>query len=426
MSEKESVHSQVSEEFTEIVSNTPHWILKWGLFCLFSVFFLLFILSWFVKYPYIITARFRLVSTSHPQVITTHNSGRLRELKIIDGARVQDNQVLGYLESTANANDVIKLNKDLHNLYFLLSSTKQELRMESDFLQNYQLGDLQKNYEVFHKNLVDFTSTFKSGYYQNQRDVIYREILQMQKLKSNLSEQKTMKERDMSISQERLSIQKKLLEKKIISVSELRNEESNYITKSLPYKESSSSLINLDLSILTKKRELLEVEQLMNSSRENLIQSTKSLLSDIEKWSAEFVIKAQSTGNIIFINPIQNGQYIKQNTDLFYIVNEKNIFIGELMIDQKELGKVRLNQNVHIKFQGYPYQEYGFVYGKIKTISNVPLADSMYKSYVTLPQDLMTNSGTKLSPRWGMIGDAEIITDDTRVIYRLLSGIIPK
>jgi|GEM_PF-6150904 len=417
---------QSSDDFTEIISNTPNWFLRWGISCMFIVFLFVFALSCFIRYPYTVGAKFKLISDKSPQIITAHGSGRLRGLTILDGATVKDNQIIGYLESTANADDISILNKNLQKLLSDIYSNRTDLLTESAFGKNNKLGELQKSYETFHKYLNDYNSTFNTGYYKQQQAVIMSEISQLQKMNFNMRDQMALKERDMNISKERLSIQRKLLEKKIISVSELRNEESSYITKSMPYKEASSSLISLDLTVLSKKKELLEIEQTIKSSRENLLQSTKSLLSEIEKWSEEYIIRSEGAGIIVFINPLQNGQYIKQNTDLFYIVTSNDRFVGELMVDQKELGKIKLNQKVHIKFEGYPYQEYGYVIGKISTISNVPLKDNLYRSIVSLPSEFRSNYGKQLTPRWGMLGNAEIMTDDTSVFYRLLSGIIPK
>lgn len=419
-------NDEISDEYTELISNTLPWFLRWGMASIFSLFLVFFILSWFIKYPYSVNARFKLVSTSYPQVIASQSNGRLRELKVVDGSKVKDNQILAFLESTANANDIIDLKKKLQLLYVSITHDDYKQLEAYKFTKNYKLGDLQKNYEDFNKSLIDFNSSFNNGYYQKEKNVILNELIQLQKLSSNLKDQKIMKEKDMLISQEKLSIQKKLLEKKIIAPSELRNEESNYIAKSLPYKESSSSIINMDLSLLAKKRELIDIEQKMTSSKENLVQSIKSLLSDIEKWSQEFIIKAPANGSVVFITPLQNGQYIKINTDLFYIVNSTNNFLGELMISQNELGRIKVNQTVHVKFKGYPFQEYGYVIGKIKNISNVPLTDSIYRAYVDFPHGLKTNQNKILTPRWGMTGNTEILTDDSRVMYRLLSGLIPR
>lgn len=45
-----------SDEVQEILGRPPRWILKWGITLQFSLYILLFVGSWFYKYPKIITA----------------------------------------------------------------------------------------------------------------------------------------------------------------------------------------------------------------------------------------------------------------------------------------------------------------------------------------------------------------------------------
>jgi len=72
-----------------------------------------------------------------------------------------------------------------------------------------------------------------------------------------------------------------------------------------------------------------------------------------------------------------------------------------------------------IKFQGYPYEEYGMVEGKINTIAQVPSADAVsFFATVTLLNGLRTTSNKILIYRNGMTASAEIITEDLTLMER--------
>jgi len=51
-----------SEEVQEILGRPPKWILRWGIMLLFSVILLLFVGSWFFKYPDIIASDITVTS----------------------------------------------------------------------------------------------------------------------------------------------------------------------------------------------------------------------------------------------------------------------------------------------------------------------------------------------------------------------------
>ncbi len=75
-----------------------------------------------------------------------------------------------------------------------------------------------------------------------------------------------------------------------------------------------------------------------------------------------------------------------------------------------------------LKFQSYPYQEFGSVKGRMDIIKNIP-TDSGYLSKVIMPQGLLTNYNKQLVFTNGMKAHAEIITENMRLSDRLLNGI---
>lgn len=95
-------------------------------------------------------------------------------------------------------------------------------------------------------------------------------------------------------------------------------------------------------------------------------------------------------------------------------------YFGELRIPQSNLGRVKKGQKVLIKFQGYPFEEFGAVEGIIHTISQVPSQDNTYFSATAeLPNSLQTTHAKKLIYKTGMEATGEIVTEDLRLIERV-------
>ncbi len=75
-----------------------------------------------------------------------------------------------------------------------------------------------------------------------------------------------------------------------------------------------------------------------------------------------------------------------------------------------------------LKFQSYPFQEYGSLQGKIEFISHIP-SDSGYLAKVGLTNGLVTNHKNPIQYRDGLLANAEIITKDMRLLERFYYNI---
>ena len=81
-------------------------------------------------------------------------------------------------------------------------------------------------------------------------------------------------------------------------------------------------------------------------------------------------------------------------------------------------GKVIPGEKVLIKLDNYRYQEYGIVEGKVQNISLAPDEKGNYYVNVILPKGLKTSYNKKLPLDKELKGNAEIVTEDLRLIER--------
>ena len=98
---------------------------------------------------------------------------------------------------------------------------------------------------------------------------------------------------------------------------------------------------------------------------------------------------------------------------------EGNQFLGEVMLPVTGSGKVERGQRVIIKFDSYPFQEFGFVEGLVESKALLP-QNNTYFVKVSLPNGLKTSFDQELTFRQQMMGKAEIITADKRFIERAM------
>ena len=99
--------------------------------------------------------------------------------------------------------------------------------------------------------------------------------------------------------------------------------------------------------------------------------------------------------------------------------NDSNTFIGSVQLKMNPSGKVQVGQRVNLKFANYPYMEYGAVKGIVGKISSVPNGDS-YALEVNIPGQMVSTFGKKLEFQQELKGTAEIITEERRLLDRIL------
>ena len=88
-----------SEEVQEILTKVPHWMIRWGNVLFLSLIVLLLIMSWFVKYPDIITSKAIITTQIPPQKEFAKITGKLDTILVKDNDTVTENQPLAILET---------------------------------------------------------------------------------------------------------------------------------------------------------------------------------------------------------------------------------------------------------------------------------------------------------------------------------------
>ena len=96
--------------------------------------------------------------------------------------------------------------------------------------------------------------------------------------------------------------------------------------------------------------------------------------------------------------------------------------LGIINIPAQGFGKVKTGQEVRIKFDNFPYQEYGQVNGIIKRISLLANEDT-YRAEIELPRGLTTSYNKQLDFTPETMGTAEIITEDLSMLERTFYSI---
>ena len=135
----------------------------------------------------------------------------------------------------------------------------------------------------------------------------------------------------------------------------------------------------------------------------------------MQAWQFKYLLKAPVAGTVSFTGFFRENQEIKIGQTLFYVQPDSISYFVEMLVPQYNFGKVKKGQQVLL--QAYPFEQYGTVVGKIDYINTTP-SDSGYLAKVILPQGLITNYKKPLLYRNGLFAQADIITENMRLLQR--------
>lgn len=407
----------------EVMQKVPSWMSRWGIALIFVLLLLVIWGSYLIKYPDNITTSLRLTTEDSPKAVNARVDGKLVKLLVVDNQAVSQGEALAFLESTAQYEQVLKLDawltdsgkwprKGIANP----DPAKQQLNAPFAF---QQLGELQNDFQAFDLALTQYQS-FKSGhYYPRKRSLVIHDLRTLEQLRGSLLTQKKLSEEDLALAKQEFKAQQDLFAKKVIAPLVFRQEQSRYLAKKFPLEQIQVNLFNNDAQQTIKRNELLELDNRISQQYNIFAQALNSLRSAVQSWKQKYILTAPTTGTVFFNSFLQEKQLVTIGQELFMVAPNSTKAFGEVNIPQYNLGKIKVNQTVMLKFNSYPFQEFGAVVGKIAYISEVPLKDGTFLAKVTLPRGLTTTYKRTIVFRSGMLATADIITADTRLIDKI-------
>lgn len=410
-----------SDEMQEIINAPPNWLIRSGISVFFALLMVFIIGCYLIKYPDVIPTHFSLTAINPPRTIIVRNTGRIEKILVNDGDFVSKSQILAYIESSGDHNQILSLSKDLTLLDNLTTKNKWEAIRNIEIINYSILGEIQSEYQRFYEQFNELKSFLREGYYLQHRNLLLKDYEDLIKLEEIQTELLDLQKKDYEIAQQVFSVHEKLFNDKVIAPLDFQLEKSKLIAKEVPLKTLSTSLIQNKASQTAKQKEILESEHIIKNKKTNFLQTVHSLQSGIEDWKRRYILMASIEGKVSFSEPWQANQNVNIGQEFLSIEPFGERFRGYITLPQENLGKVKVGQNVLIKLDGYPYKEYGIIDGQISMISLTLGKDSTYWGHVELPNQLKTRYGHQLSYKSGLKGTGEIITQDRRLIQRFLS-----
>jgi multidrug resistance efflux pump len=411
------------EEVQDLLTREPAWFLRWSITIVAVILATLLYGTWLIHMPDLVPAPFTLTTVNAPKAVPAHHEGRLVRLLVHEGDLVRADAPLAYLESTAWHEQVLALSRDLHRAWALASANQLEQVARLPLADFHHLGELQNAYQPFALAHIQLRTYLGQGFFARQRSLLRKEEGDLRAMALNLQQQQAIQAHELALAKAEYRVQQNLAQQKVIPQMELHREESKLLDHQLPYHQAGATLIANATAQRSKQQELLALDKTMAEQRQQFLQALSTLQSAADEWERSYVMRAPSQGRVYFPLPLQENQQVTAGQELFYVAPGNTAYLGQLRIPQQNAGKVHVSQAVLIRFNGYPYQEFGLVRGTVKSIAQVPLHEG-FVAEVSLPEQLVTSRGQRLTYKLGMTASAEIITRDQRLLERLFNNLL--
>lgn len=405
-----------SDEVQEILGRPPRGIVRWGITVVMGVVVGLVVGSYFVKYPDVVEATITVSSENLPADVVARTSGKIDTLMVEEQQEVREGELLAMLENTASLDDVLLLKERVDSV------------VDGEALQ---LGELQEAYAAYHKARADYDYFVEADYHHKKMVSARKQIATQRGLLEGNRRQLALSERQCKAAHKLFEMDSLLYKERALSLSDYQTAQSNYTAQVQALESSRMGIDNGRLAILQLEQTVFDLEQQYNDTKQQLVLALtlarEQLLSQIDHWEQTYLLRAPCSGKVTLTKYWQKNQNVAAGEVVVTVVPDSSAHIvGKIELPLRGAGKVEVGQCVNIKFDNYPYMEYGMVKDTIRTMALVPVktqAGNVYVLEVTLPERLVSTYGKELPFTQSMTGTAEIITEDRRLIEQFLNPI---
>lgn len=378
-----------SESVQEILSHIPHWVVRWGISVIFLTLVLLVLAAWVIKYPDVVAARITVTTVVPPAGVVAKTAGVLRFF-VREGQPVAAGDYLAAIANPDSLADIFQFRRQLEDIRAVIAAPDAE--GAAGRLQVDAGGFLQGYFKDRYRNRANYqTDRFK---------IAVSQILHHRDLDRKLARQRSILAEEAALAGTLFRADSVLFGQHLIAEEELAKSRAALL-------QTRYALEQARAAIISNKIELADYQQ-----------TALQFLNELAVWEDRHIIKAPVAGTVSLFKYWSDCQAVTAGEEVLAVVPRSTELTGRILLPQTSSGKVRPGQTARIKFDSYPFMEYGMVNGRVLAISAVA-RDDRYSVEVAFPAGLATSYGRQIEFKQGMQGTAEIVTEDLRLLQRV-------
>ena len=411
-------------DLQQILGDPPQWLLKWGIGALFIFFGLMTVLGTWIKYPDKVYAEGVLTTDKPPVRIKSPQQEQIVSILVKNQDQVQEGQLLAVFKNTGYYPDIETLDKLLQEV---IGSGDYQLIQQQD--NSMQLGPIEQSFQKLKRDVS--TLNFR----QDRSDAIQKirllnsQMKHLEALNVSIDSQSVTLEQELALRASNLKRYQGLAEEKIQSEETLEEVESLYLQTKRSLDQLKSDQLRNQVTIDQLKLQVVDIResdlQLTSDQTNSIDQQIITLRREIEAWQAQNLVTAPVSGEVVFTLLDYSKQFVETGQELMVInpVATENTIQVKAGLSPANFGKVALGQSVIIQLDGFPYQEFGALAGRLAAINAVPEEQNgvlYYQAYIELTNGLITNTYQSIPFKQEMTASLEIITENQSFFGRIL------
>ena len=408
-----------SDEVQEILSAIPNWMIRWGITLIFGLILMLVFISWFIKYPDVIQGQVILTTEQPPVKLISKTNGYIEQLYFKDNTIIKKGETIAEITNPTNKETIDSLSSLLTNFQI------QNVEAVLPLLENVGiLGEMQAEFNNLYNNLKEYHQITSDNHYKKSLQNINLQIEYNDRLAWITKGELDLLKQEIINAKEKFEADSILYHREVISKNEFFNNQSEYIGKKQGLINTKKTYVNHKITVTNYHKQKNELQQTnqgkIRSLETNIKAAINAIKSYTQTWQQNYTITSPIEGKLSYLSSITTNQYITAQEPLFAVTPNNQAYIGNIQIPAKGYGKIATGQQVKIKLDNYPYQEYGQLVGEIENISQIAGKEG-YFVQVKLTKGLTSTYKKELAYTPDMMGVAEIITEDLRLIDRIFN-----
>ncbi len=375
-------------------------------------------MSYFIKYPEFVPAEIIVTSQNPPEKLEARTNSKIEKIFIKDHQLVKNGELLMVLQSSADYKDVLKLKKIVDSI-----APNQIFSFPIHETSKLKLGELQDDYNGFAKAFQDEKLFTRLQPYAPENVAAEQSISETRSRIATTKQQLQLERAKFELSRENYNRTQTLYNQGVISKLELENERIKHIQAEQNLKNINISLSQMEEGIgnlnKTKSGVAINTQKDKINFSSQTLQLFEQLRKSLRQWEQNFLLTSSTTGIASFQRFWGENQFVKAGDVMLSILpSNKEAIVGRMSIPSTNSGKVKTGQKVLIKLDNYRFQEFGIVEGKVQNVALTPDDKGNYYVDIVLPKGLKTSYNKNLPFDKELKGNAEIVTEDLRLIER--------
>jgi HlyD family secretion protein len=421
----QNISLQDRKEIEAIIGSPPGWALRWGVSVLLIGFLVLLAFSHFIQYPDVVQAKAMLTTQNPPIRLAANADAKISHLLAANGQQVEKGELLAILDNPAKWEDVQKLQTYLEKM----SDNNLEFLASTSLPSGLQLGSLQGSFARFAQAQSDLGYFLKQDLNYQKISNLRKQIAEILRLNESLRRQEVILQEEVALARNNMERDSTLLARNSLSRLEFEQSQALYLQKRRELESLRSGATQNSLRIEQIRGQMLDLEKNQSDDLSNRTLAfdaeARRLQGEIDQWKETWLIEAPISGEVALTQAWSEQQFVKKGEEMLTIVPNETAgtVFAKALLPYQSSGKVEPGMEAHLRLDGFPYQEYGMLLGKVAYISAVP-GEMGYEMGISLPANLATNYNKPIPFRQEMQGTARIITEEKSLLSRLLSKII--